>query len=78
MKRGLRHLRLDPLASLIDCLLSTPAPVRPRVNPRRFKPSSGALFEPSLGRCPCESADERPGPHLPRCPFNDPNYGLPF
>jgi hypothetical protein len=75
VRRGLRGRKLDPLASLIDLLISRP---KPRVNPRRVRLRAGALFEPNLGRCPCESADERPGPHLPRCPFNDPNYGLPF
>jgi hypothetical protein len=27
--------------------------------------------------CPCEGEAEDPGPHLPDCPWNDPEYGGP-
>ncbi len=29
---------------------------------------------PAAEACPCESPDVLPGPHLPTCPWSDPNY----
>lgn len=28
----------------------------------------------AAGQCPCETEAEDPGPHLPSCPWNDPDY----
>lgn len=25
-------------------------------------------------KCPCQSDVDDPGPHIPSCPYNDPNY----
>ena len=66
---------------MTDQRFSSPLPLPPDCLACRGwkdEPHSGRRGCPHVRRiCPCETLVEEPGPHIPECPFSDPDYDGP-